>query len=303
MKISLLLACLLLCFLPAAFAQQKAAAPKATAPVPTSTTSTFEVVRKEGRDVFTTTNRQFKYKGLYSDASYKSILLLEEIRTDVSPDIEGSQGTLKVDVWLGKGSKPDKKAWTIKSDANAGEAGDAFYKTTNFGCCASYNVYTWYNLLTGQKIFTGTNNLIKISVPNTGGDTLDRYVTFHSHEGTIDTPEMKRLKDVIGVIEYGTTKRVIQRIIVRTSDQETLDGGVPEMGVAHKEETKFAKDDQEQEVTLWAFDGKNDKSSLSNFTVILKWEENKQIVIPFRNDAPVLGEAKLPAKITVELAR
>ena len=284
MKTSLLLVCLLFCWSSSAFAQ------KAAAPGPASATSTFEVVRKEGR-----------YKGLYNEASYKSILLLEEIRTDVSPDIEGSQGTLKVDVWLGKGSKPDKKAWTIKSDANAGEADDAFYKTTNYGCCASYNVYTWYNLLTGQKIFTGTNNLVKISVPNTGGDTLDRYVTFHSHEGTLDTPEMKRLKDVIGVIEYGTTKRVIHRIIVRTSDQETLDGGVPEMGVAHKEETKFAKDDQEQEVALWDFDGKNDTSSLSNFTVILKWAEDKQIAILFRNDSPVLDEAKLPAKITVEI--
>ncbi len=73
------------------------------------------------------------------------------------------------------------------------------------------------------------------------------------------------------------------------------------MGVAHKEETKFAKDDQEQEIALWGFDGKKDTSSLSNFTVILKWEEDKQIVIPFRNDAPVLSEAKLPAKITVEI--
>lgn len=305
LKSKLSLACLsLCCFLPA-FAQEKAAAPKtatpkATTAVPTSTTSTFEIVRKDGRDVFTTTNRKFNYVPLYTVETYKSLLLLEEIRSEVSPDVEGSNGAIKVDAWLGKGSKPDKKAWTIKSDATAGEAGDIFYKTTNFGCCASYNVYTWYNLLTGQKIYTGTNNFIKISVPNSGGDALDRYVTFHSREGTIDTPEIKRLKDVIGVIEYGTTRRVTHRIIVRTSDQANLEAGVPEMGVAHKEEMKFVKEDQE-EVTLWGSNNKTDKSALTDFTVILKWEENKQIVIPFKNDAPVLGEAKLPAKITVEI--
>ena len=284
---------LLFCLSPVAFAQ-KAAAP------PTSTSSTFEIVRKDGRDVFVTTNRQFKYQGLFNEKIYKSILLLEEIRTDVSPDVEGSNGTLKVDAWIGKSTRPDKKAWTIKSDANAGEAGDIFYKTTNFGCCASYSVYTWYNLLTGQKIFTGTNNFIKLSVPNTGGDSLDRYLTFHSREGTIDTPEIKRLQNVIGVIQYGTRSRATHRIIVRTSDEALLDGGVPEMGVEHKAETKFAKDDQDEEVTLWGFDGKKDKSSLSDFTVILKWED-KQMEIPFKNDAPVLTGAKLPTKVTVEL--
>ncbi len=288
------LVCLLFCLSSIVFAQ------KAAAPPPTSTTSTFEIVRKSDREVFTTTNRQFKYVSLFNGENFKSLLLLEEIRTDVSPDVEGSNGTLKVDAWLGKTSKPDKKAWTIKSDANAGEAGDVFYKTTNFGCCASFNVYTWYNLLTGQKVFTGTTNFIKLSVPNTGGDSLDRYITFHSREGTILTPEIKRMDDAIGVIEYGTKSRATHRIIVRTSEVALLESGTPEMGVEHKAETKFAKDDQDEEVTLWGFDGKKDKSSLSDFTVILKWED-KQIVIPFKNDAPVLTGAKLPAKVTVEL--
>ena len=294
LNFKLSLVCLVFCISPFVFAQ------KAATPPPNSTTSTFEIVRKSDREVFTTTNRQFKYVSLFNEENYKSLLLLEEIRTDVSPDVEGSNGTLKIDAWIGKTSKPDKKAWTIKSDANEGIVGDVFYKTTNFGCCASFNVYTWYNLLTGQKVFTGTTNFIKLSVPNTGGDSLDRYVTFHSREGTIMTPEIKRMDDAIGVIQYGTKSRATHRIIIRTSDVALLESGVPEIGVEHKAETKFAKDDQDEEVTLWGFDGKKDKSSLSDFTVILKWED-KQIEIPFKNDAPVLTGAKLPAKVTVEL--
>ena len=288
------LVCLVFCFSSFAFAQ------KAAAPPPTSTTSTFEIVRKSDREVFTTTNRQFKYVPLFNEDSYKSLLLLEEIRLDVSPDVEGSNGTLKVDAWIGKGSKPDKKAWTIKSDANAGEAGDTFYKTTNFGCCASYNVMTWYNLLSGQKIYSGTNNFVKISVPNTGGSALDRYVTFHSNQGTTNSPEMKRMKNVLGVLQYGTSKRVMHRVIIVAADQDTLDGSaVPEMGVAHQEETKFAKDDQEESIDLWKHNNKNATTSLSDFTVILKFDDDKKIVIPFKNDAPVLSEAKLPAKMTL----
>ena len=294
MKSITILTCAILCLLPPAFAQ------KAATPPPTSTTSTIETVRREGIEFVITTNRKFNFVPIYSGDGESSLLLLEEFRTEISRDSEGSNSTMKVDAWFGKGSKPTKKVWTIKSDADEAAASDPFFKTTNYGCCGSYNVHTWYNLLTGQKVFTGTNNVVKISVPNTGGEALDRYVTFHSNQGAIEAPEMKRLKDVMGVLQYGTNKRVTHRIIVRASDAETLDLGVPEVGVSHQKETKFSDDYQEQEVALWAFDGKNTTSSLSEFTIILKWEETLRIEIPVKNDVPQLQDVKLPAKIKLE---
>ena len=188
---------------------------------------------------------------------------------------------------------------TSMSDADVAEAGAPFYKTTKYGCCASVSTYTWYNLFTGQKVFTGTNNLVKISVPNTGGDALDRYVTFHSNMAATQSAEMKRLKDVLGVLEYGTNKRVTHRIILHAADSDTFDLGPPEVGVTHQKETRFATNDQDQEVALWAYDGKKGTTSLSDFTVTLKWDD-KQITIPFKNDAPMLSEAKVPAKIKLE---
>ncbi|MBS1808141.1 MAG: hypothetical protein JST84_08120 [Acidobacteria bacterium] len=295
MKTKALFLFLSLCFCASASAQ------KAATPPPTSTTSTIETVRREGIEFVVTTNRKFNYIPLYAGNGYESILLLEEVRTEMSRDVEGMNSAMKVEAWIGKGRKPDKKAWTIKADADVAEAGDPFYKVTKYGCCASMNTHVWYNLLSGQRVFTGTNNLVKISVPNTGGDSLDRYVTFHSNMGSIEAPEMKRLKDVMGVLQYGTNKRATYRIVLRASDSETFDLGQPEVGVAHQQETKFAEDDQEQEVALWAYDGKKSASSLSDFTVILKWEDKIQITIPFKNDAPVLSEAKVPAKIKLEL--
>lgn len=302
MKTVTILTSALLCVFTPAFAQ------KSNAPPPTSTTSTVEITRKEGRDVVITTNRRFKHVHRYTEGkppseNYQSVLLLEEFRSEWSPAVEGEAGALNVDAWLGKGFKPDKKAWAIKSDANIGEASETFYKTTNYGCCASVNVLTWYNILTGQKVFTGTNNLVKITVPNTGGDQLDRYVTFHAIQGAIGTPEMRRLQDVMGVLQYGTAKRALHRILVRTSEQETLNLGEPEMGVSHREETKYARYDQDEEVTIWKYDGKTDTSSLSDFTIILKWEDTMQIVIPVKNDVPQLNEAKVPAKIKLEFPK
>ena len=88
----------------------------------------------------------------------------------------------------------------------------------------------------------------------------------------------------------------------RGPDPEWLEIGDPELGVKHRDEIKFAQYDQEQGIDLWAYDGKNATTSLSDFTVILKWEDKGQIEIPFKNDAPVLSEAKVPAKIKLEMA-
>lgn len=295
MKINCLLTCLALYFLPPAFAQ------KATAPPPTSTTSTIETVRRAGIEFVVTTNRKFNYVSLYTGSGYESLLLLEEVRAEMSRDAEGVNSTMKVEAWLGKGRKPNQKAWTIKSDADAAETSEPFYRTTKFGCCAALSTWTWYNLFTGQKVFTGNTNLVKISVPNTGGAALDRFVTFHSNQGSLQAPEMKRGKDVLGVLEYGTNKRVLQRIVLRTADAETFDLGPPEVGVAHQKDTRFAKDDQVQEVALWAYDGKQGTTSLSDFTILLKWEETLLITIPVKNDVLQISEAKVPAKIKLEL--
>jgi hypothetical protein len=130
---------------------------------------------------------------------------------------------------------------------------------------------------------------------------VDRFVTFHSNMGATETPEQKRGKDVVGVLQYGSNKRVTHRIIVRSSEVEWLELGDPELGVTHQKETKFAKYDQQEEVALWAFDGRKATTSLSDFTVVLKWEDKGQIEIPFKNDAPVLSEAKTPAKIKLDM--
>lgn len=294
MKINLILTGAFLCFLVPAFAQ------KANRPPPTSTTSTIETVRKNGLDFIVTTNRKFNFVPLYADGTEDSLLLLEETRSEFSRQLEGSNSAMKIEAWIGKG-KPTKKAWTMKTEADISEADAPFYNLTKYGCCASVNVHSWYNLLSGQKVFTGTNNLLKISVPNTGGEALDRFVVFHSNQGATETPEMKRGKDVLGVLQYGTNKRVTHRIVLRTTDAETLELGDPQVGATHQKETQFAEDYTIKEVALWAFDGKNNKTSLSDFTIILKWEETLRIEIPVKNDVPQLSDAKLPAKIKLKI--
>lgn len=295
MKNLFLLALLAVCLSSTTFAQ------KAAAPPPTSTTSTIEYIQKDGHPFVVTTNRRFSHVFPVMNETYKIVLLLEEFRSETSRDVEGANGSIKVDAWVGKGDKADKKAWTIKSNANTGEASGDFYKATEYGCCASASVYTWYNLITGQKAFTGTTNFVKLYVPNSGGDTLDRYVTFHGSDATASAPETEKMKNVIGVLQYSTRARNLQRIIVTTTDAEQTDMGTPEIAIKHRDETVWADYNQEKEIGLWGSDGKKEKSALTDFSVLLKWDDEKIIEIPFKHDAPIFAEAKLLPKMKLEL--
>ncbi len=294
MKNLLLLTLLVVCLSFTAYAQ------KAAAPPPTSATSTIEYIQKDGHPFTVTTNRRFSHVFPPYGSMYKSVLLLEEFRSETSRDVEGANGSIKIDAWVGKGEKPDKKAWTIKSTANTGEASGDFYKATEYGCCASASVMTWYNLLTGQKVFTGTTNWVKLYVPNSGEEQLERYVTFHGSDATTSTAEMKKDDKVVGVLQYSTKARNLLRLIVTSADTESTQG-TPEIAIKHRDETTWADYNQEKEIGLWGSDGKKEKSAITNFSVLLKWDDDKIVEIPFKNDAPVFAEAKLLPKMKLEL--
>ncbi len=51
---------------------------------------------------------------------------------------------------------------------------------------------------------------------------------------------------------------------------------------------------------LWGFDGKKDKSSLSNFALVLSYEAAGNVVIPISNDVPDIAKARLSNRFWLE---
>ena len=63
-----------------------------------------------------------------------------------------------------------------------------FYRVVKRGCCDAEDTKIYFNLMTGQKVFTSTADVFQIEVPNTSSQFL-RYVAFHSSFASLPTAE------------------------------------------------------------------------------------------------------------------
>src|SRR5262249_25701369 len=175
---------------------------------------------ENGNDVIITTNRRFNFAEVYPnhsipDKDYRSMVLLEEFQTEWHPGMEGKKAKIRVDGWAGNYPNPRRKVWTIRSEGDEGKVYDNFYKVTRYGCCASLSTQIWFSLIDGKKVFMSNMDPIVIIVPNSSAD-LTRYFAWHSNEAIISPPEAQTVKDLKGVLQYGSERKVSQRFLVRS---------------------------------------------------------------------------------------
>jgi hypothetical protein len=258
---------------------------------------------KYGNDVIITTNRRFTFAEVYPnhsipDKDYRSVVLLEEFWSEWHPGMEGKRAKIRVDGWAGNFPNPRRKAWTILSEGDEGEVRDNFYKVTRYGCCASITTHVWFSLIDGQKVFTSNIDPIRVIVPNSSAD-LTRYITWHSSEATMAPPELQTVKDLKGVLQYGSERKAPRRLLVRSG----IDLYLPKISIRYQGKTHEDMSSLASGLTLWGVDGKKDKSALSDFFVILTWSDKFEAEIPVENDELQITKAKVSDKIILEVAR
>jgi hypothetical protein len=249
-----------------------------------------------GNPVISITNRRFSYREFYPKYDGQSywITLLEEFRGERTPGVEGRKSTIRVEGW--EDSTPQKKLWTIRSEGDVGEPYDNFYRITKYGCCANITTQVWFNLATGHKVFTSTEGLMEVSV--LGEAELGRYVAYHDIAAILQPEEFKEMKDLIGVIQYGSEKKTQKRLLVRARSHP----GQPRIGILYEGKLHQIKDSNAG-VRLRNIEGKNNLSALSDFSIELSWENGFKISIPVKNDELELGKAKVSDILTLENAK
>jgi len=251
-------------------------------------TSSIKTSRdKDGTPVVTTINRRFTYVDMPTQPLPAALLLLEEFRRDHKVGIEGGKGSVKVDGWF----EPNlsNKAWTIDQDGDEGQVFDEFYLVTKYGCCAQIATNIFFNLETGRRVFSSTGKLSSVIVPNTG---LYRYIAFHSHDAVIPALESHR-DDFRGLLQYGTPTTPLWKLAIYSNAE-------PIVRIKFQYQNKIIDSDF---LNLWGVDGKNNKSSLSHFSIIVSLDWAGDIVLPITNDALDLTKATIPARFRVELVK
>jgi hypothetical protein len=245
--------------------------------------SSIKVTRdKDGNPVLTTINRRFTLT-----ESVRPLLLLEEFRHDLEAEHEQAKGLVKVDAWR----HPDlnKKAWSIEQSGDEGRVSDEFYVVTKYGCCTAASTNVYFNIDNGERVFSATLKLSSVIVPNTG---LYRYVAYHDADAAIaplETPDT----DLKGVLQYGSNSAMHWKLAIYSK-------GDPIVRIKFKYEGKI---DETDSLMLWRVDGKNDKSSLTNFAIVVAMGQFGDIVLPITNDGLDVTRATIPPRFRVEFVK
>jgi hypothetical protein len=244
-----------------------------------ATSSIRTYADSDGALLAETVNRRFTFttfytEGAFTEEQFRTLLLLEEFRS--TRDISRGQirGVVKVDAWAGKDASPQNKLWSIEQSGDVGEVADRFYKITMYGCCANIATDVYFSLLYGQKLYTTNTGLFEIVVPNTSL-ALTRYVAFHAPDAILPPNEPQSAESQAGVIQYGSEKSVLQKVILRFKGNI----GRPRVQMLYREML-----DESQSLMLWGADKKNNKTSLSDFSVVLLFHDLRKVIIPVKND-------------------
>src|SRR5258707_701738 len=157
---------------------------------------------------YVTNNSSFQFIEVLGDKGiYEAVLLLEEnYHNENTPEIEGMRGDATVKAWTIGTARQRELRWTINQKANAGETRERFFRLTAWGCCDSPNVYTYYNLLSGNKLYVTNSDLLEIRGKGEG-PLAARFVGFGYD---VNNPGHDPL------LQYGTDKDVAQRFSVHS---------------------------------------------------------------------------------------
>lgn len=257
---------------------------------------------KYGNDVIITTNRRFTFVPAFLiDKGNRSMVLLEEFRSEWRPGIEGKKAKVRIDGWAGNFPNPRKKAWAIRSEGDIGEVQNNFYRVTRYGCCLSHTTYIWFSLLTGRKAFTSNFDLIAIEI--LGHPELTRYIGYHDGNSVLGPDEEKTVEKLVGTLYYSAEMKVQSKLLIRARSAKWDDWDLPQISVVSKDRILKAERHQPNEFRLIGASGENGKAALSDFSIRLLWYDGSEIVIPVKNDNLDLNKAIISDKLIVEAAR
>ena len=268
---------LLICAFPASLAAQRIDSLDRTAE------SSIKITRdKDGKPVLTTINRRFTLV-----ESVRPLLLLEEFRHDLEVGHEQAKGVVKVDAWR----QPDlvNKSWSIEQIGDEGRVSDEFYVVTKYGCCTALTTSVYFNIDNGQRVFSATDKPSSVVVPNTD---QYRYVAYHASDAAIAATETYD-SELQGILQYVSYTGPIWKLAIYSKADR-----LPRIKLRYQ-----GKLEESGTLMLWGVDGKRDKSSFSNFAIVLSMDSGGEIVLPISNDAVDLTKATIPPFFRVELVK
>lgn len=241
---------------------------KKTAPSYRAESSAY-VIRGKDAWTYVTENRSFHFdEVLGDDGNYEALLLLEEsFRNEHTDGLEGVKGNATVKAWTLEPNRPRQPRWTIQETGNEGVIQGRFFRVTAWGCCDVPVVHSYYNLLTGKKMYFSNTDLLEVR-GDENGPLAVRYIGFgYSGLSKLSQPPQ---------LQFGTDRKITQLFSVDSSRRYFE---APQMFVS-------TSDNLEKSLDL--------RGLPMNFTIVLKYEDGVVLRIPVEGNAIHPEKAVLP---------
>ena len=229
---------------------------------------------RQSDQAYVTDNRTFEFANVLHDdgSGYIGLLLLKEVHNEHIDGHEETTGQMAIQAWTLEKNGTRNERWSFKAEGNDGYAlNDArFFRLTEWGCCDWPNVYWYFSLLSGKKLYVSNSDLTEVVVLNSGPQGARYFAVGCYKHGT---PPM---------LQYGTDTEVKQRFLLLSS-----------------------RDCDDRPEILVTVGGKREKSlwlasnEPLNFTILLAYADGIELSIPVRSDAIRREEAKLPRGYTL----
>src|SRR6266849_315609 len=231
---------------------------KETAPRYRAESSAY-VTKSKDAWTYVTENRSFRFAEVLGDqGNYEAVLLLEEtFHNERTDGIEGMRGNATVKAWTLERGRQRELRWTFKEIGNEGSVQDRFFRVTAWGCCDVPVVHSYYNVLTGKKLYVSNSDLLDVRGDG-DGPQASRYVAFgYGEMNELSQPPQ---------LQYGTDKKVAQRFSVGSSRKY------------YDARQMFLSKNEKLEKSL------DLRGSPMNFIIVLRYQVGVELRIPVEAD-------------------
>jgi hypothetical protein len=247
--------------------------------------SSVSILLKDQDVHIITDNRRFTVldfspSNQFNDPKEQHLLLLESFWSDRRDGQEGQMGRVTVEASQITLAGSGTNLWKLQEDGDEGQLdGERFYKVVKYGCCDAPNVYSYFFLGNGQKIYTSVTSLYGIVVPNAGND-LTRYIAYGYRSETSAN------------LQYGSDSRVMRQVEITSKG----DMSIPKIRVEYQ-----GKPFDDSPLMLWGVDGRRSPTALSDFVICVRFYSGAELRFPVKNDEIQLSSASIPANFSVVL--
>lgn len=258
----------------------------------TSTSSFHEYIEDNGQQVKHIVNTSFQTISIVKDKRSEEFLLKQKIEETFISGYEGSTSKISILAYRkDNNNQYSELFWKIEDTGSDVQIFSDYIRLINYGCCGADNTNIYYSKLSGKKIVSATSDLLFVEVPNTN---LKRTISYYSSNSALHNPEFKYTNNLIGYINYCDSEGISQKLFIFSENGELV--WTPEL--------KLIDDNKKSETNtllLWHSNGIDDSSSISKFSLIIKYYDGFEIAVPISNDHFDIQHAVKPESIRLEI--